>query len=464
MSFVLGIPPVILNLVQEGMLERSFHDGLYPALLYRSEAQEEEWDANTGTEIFMSRPGLLAPVTEPLASDQDPTPQTLTYEQWSASLARYANTIDTHIPTSVVSNADQFARNIHQLGLNAGQSLNRIPRNALFKAYLSGHTVLTVATAAPDTQIAVASINGFTDRISPSVFARPQPVSPSTPLQIVLDPAGTPITRNVIAAVPDNPDDPFGPGTLTLDVAVGAVLAARIPVLSSARPAIIREGGGFSVDAIGAGDTLTLQSIIAAVNYLRKRNVPPHEDGYYHAHYDTDGNTQIFEDPAFQRLNTGLPDHTYYQEAFVGKIGAATGYLNSEAPDSTNSGNTTSTGATGALYSAGIGAETINNASIPIGRTIVTGRGAIVEKWLDEKSFVTEAGTTGKIGDFQIVNGGVEVKTERIRLILRSPVNRLQDKVAATWSISTSFPIPSDITAGGPERFKRAVVIEHAGA
>ena len=103
-QFILGVPPTVINLVQEGLLERAFHDGLYPALLYRSEAQAEEWAANTGTEIFMSRPGLLPPVTKALVPGQDPTPQTVAYEQWSARLERYAGTIDTHIPTSVVSN------------------------------------------------------------------------------------------------------------------------------------------------------------------------------------------------------------------------------------------------------------------------------------------------------------------------------------------------------------------------
>jgi len=47
--------------------------------------------------------------------------------------------------------------------------------------------------------------------------------------------------------------------------------------------------------------------------------------------------------------------------------------------------------------------------------------------------------------------------------VLRAPLDRLQQIVSAAWSISTSFPIPSDITGpSGPQRFKRAVVLEHA--
>ena len=459
-QLVLGVPPAVLELVQQGLLERAFHDGLFPALQYRSEAQEEEWPANTGTEIFMSRPGLLTPRTKPLNPGEDPVPQTVNYEQWVARLARYADTIDTHVPTSVVANADQFLRNIHQLGLQSGQSLNRIPRNELFTAYLSGQTNLIAATAAIDTQIRVAALNGFVDVVIRGQNVRPAPVSTSHPLSITIQDAPV-ITVNVIGFDPDDPDDPNGPGTLFLDAAVGAIVAVRTPVLSSARPLVIRSGGGDSVDAIGSADVFELQDAINAVNRLRRANVSPHEDGYYHAHISTDGNSQVFTDAAFQRLNTALPDHVYYQEAFIGTIAGIAFFLNTESPDSLNSGTRTATSAN-AFYSEDIGAETTNNTGVNIGRIIVTGKGSIYERCLDEKQYVTEAGITGKVGEFTIVNQGVEVLTERIRLILRAPINRLQDVVAATWSITTSFPIPSDVTSGGPQRFKRALVIEHA--
>ena len=458
-GLVLGVPPAVLQLVQQGLLERAFHDGLFPAMLFRSEAVAEEWGANTGTEIFMSRPGLLAPIVKPISPGNDPIPQTVSYEQWVARLNRYAGTIDTHIPTSVVANADLFLRNIHQLGLQAGQSLNRIPRNALYKSYVSGHTVTIAAAGAGAVTIRVASCNGFTDVVIPGAQVRPAGVSPATPLAVTITGIGT---RNVIGVTPDNPDDPDGPGTLLLDVALGGGgILARTPVLSSQRPQIIRSGGGLSVDAIGAADTFALQDAINAVNRLRKNSVQPHEDGYYHAHISTDGNSQVFTDAAFQRLNTALPDHTYYQEAFIGTIAGIAFYLNTETPDSANSGARTGTG-TNAFYSEDIGAETTNETSINIGRIIVTGRGAMVEKYLDEKAYVTEAGVTGKVGEFTVVNAGIEIQTERVRLILRAPLNRLQDVVAASWSSTTSFPVPSDVSSGGPERYKRAIVLEHA--
>jgi len=458
-GLVLGVPPAVLQLVQQGLLERAFHDGLFPALMYRSEAVAEEWGANTGTEIFMSRPGLLKPIVKPIAPGTDPVPQTVSYEQWVARLARYAGTIDTHIPTSVVANADLFLRNIHQLGLQAGQSLNRIPRNELFRAYLSGQTLTIAPALAGATTIRVAALNGFTDVVVPGAQVRPNPVSPATPLAIGI--VGVAGTRNVIGYTPADPADPYGPGTLLLDAALGVGIGARTPVVSSQAPRVIRSGGGLSVDAIGAADTFTLQDAINAVNRLRKANVQPHEDGYYHAHISTDGNSQVFTDPAFQRLNTALPDHTYYQEAFIGTIAGIAFFLNNEAPDHANAGARIATG-TNAVYSQDIGAETTNDSGINVGRIIVTGRGSLVEKYLDEKQYVTEAGVTGKVGEFTVVNAGIEVQTERVRLILRAPLNRLQDVVAASWSITTSFPVPSDVSSGGPERYKRSIIIEHA--
>jgi hypothetical protein len=137
-------------------------------------------------------------------------------------------------------------------------------------------------------------------------------------------------------------------------------------------------------------------------------------------------------------------------------------FMNTESPDRNNVGTLISTGAN-SLYGEDIGSEVVNAAGVNVGRILITGRGALYEKWLPGTNFVSEAGITGKMGEFDIVNGGINVQTERIDLILRAPLNRLQDTVAATWQISTSFPVPSDITSGtGPERFKRAVVIEHA--
>lgn len=462
-SIVPGLPEGVLSLVQEGLLERAFHDGLYPALQYRAEAMFQKFEGNLGTEILMTRPGLLRPKTTPLVAGQDPQPQALTYEQWYGRVDQYGDAIDTHMPSSAVAIADLFSRNIHQLGLQAGQSINRMSRNALFKPYLSGSTNLIAATGSGDTTIRVASLNGFTSVIGGSASqVRPVPISSSSPLSITIMNGATPIVRNAIGFLADDASDPYGPGTLTLSATVGSVVATRAPVLSALRPKILRSGGGDSVDALSSADTFTLQDVINAASELRKRNVPPHEDGFYHAHISSHSNAQVFQDPVYQRLNQSLPEHVTYKQGFIGTIAGVAFYMNTESPDSTNVGTLTATSAS-SLYGAEIGAEVVNKDGVPVGRILVTGKACLYELGLDESAYVSEAGVNGKIGEFDVVNNGVQVSTERVRLIIRAPINRMQDVVSCAWSITAGWPAPTDFTGpGGSELYKRAIIIEHA--
>lgn len=463
MGLVLGVPAAVLELNQKGLLERAFHDGLYPNLAYRAEAMPEEWPANTGTELFMTRPGLLSPVVTPNLPGVDPLPQQIPYEQWSAVLEQYSSTIDTDMPTSVTANANLFLRNIHQLGLQAGQSVNRVARNALFKAYLSGQTNATTAITNTDTSLQVASLNGFRDVVAPGVNVKPQPVSPANPLSIRVGTGGTIATASVVGVIPNDNADPDGPGVLLLAAAIGTNFAAtRAPVRSIYAPRVVRAAGGDSVDAIGPADTFVLQQAINAVAFLRNANVQPHEDGFYHAHISPLSNAQVFADPVFQRLNQSLPEHVIYKEGFIGTLSGVMFFMNTESPSTSNAGTLIATASSG-QYARDISAEVVNGSGVQVGRVLLTGKGCIYEKYLNESQYVTEAGTTGKIGEFDVVNNGISILTERIRLILRAPLDRLQQKVAATWSISTSFPIPSDVTAqSGLERYKRAIVLEHA--
>ena len=460
MTIVLGVPPTVVNLIQQGALERAFHDGLFPALHYRAEALFEEWQGNTGVEIFESRPGILAPVVTPMVAGVDPIPVSMAYEQWSAKVDRYGNSSDIHMPTSAVACANLFLRTIHQLGLNAGQSMNRLPRNTLFTKYLSGMTNLTAATAAIDTIIQVASLNGFTDVVT-SATVRPTAVSVAVPLQITFMVA-VPFTRNVIAATPNDATIPNGPGTLTLSAAVGAIVPIRTPVLAVDHPDTLISGGGFSVDAIAVADTIVLQDVINACNMLRTHNVQPHEDGLFHAHISPSSNSQLFADNALQRALTALPDHPFYQQGFIGEIGGIGFFMNTESPTDINTGAFVATGAL-SRFSPEIGAETRNATGVRIGRVLVTGKGALYERGLDESAYVSEAGVTGKIGEFDIMNAGIKVAVDRVRLILRAPINTMMDTVRASWSCTTGFPVPSDVLSGtGPQRNKRALVIQHS--
>jgi hypothetical protein len=459
-SLVIGIPASINMQIQQGLLERAFHDGLFPSLLFRKDAEFEPWQENMGTELMISRPGLLPVVSAPLRAGFDPLPVSMSTEQWVAVVQRYANRTDVHMPTSAVANSNLFLRSVHQLGLNAGQSVNRLPRNELFKAYLSGQSVLLAATGTNDTTIRVAAINGFTDVLIPGTLGtvRAVPVSAAYPLPITI---GT-RSNTVIGYVPDTIGDTMGPGTLLLGAVVGGVVAIRSAVVSFYAPTVQRSGGGTSVDALAAGDTITMQDFFNATNFLRSHNVEPHEDGLYHAHVHPNVINALTTDPAFQRLYQGQPNEDVYKTGVYGIIAGVKILSNNEVPLRTNSGTLTATG-TNAFYASDIGAEVINENAVDVARTIVTGKGSLYEYGLDESNYVSEAGITGKIGEFNIVNNGVQIDIERVRLIIRAPINVMQDQVSLAWSITAGWPIPSDAAAPtGNQRFKRAVVIESA--
>jgi hypothetical protein len=461
-SLVLGVPAQVLDLVQTGLIEREFHDGLFPNLAYRAEFEADKWEGNTGTEVVMTRAGLLGDIVAPNVPGTDPTPQNVPFEQWTMKLDQYAGTIDTDMPTAAVANSNLFLRNVHQLGLQAGRSINRIARNTLFKSYLSGQTVLIAAASAGATTVRVAALNGFTDVVIPGSTTRPQTTSIAYPLPVTLGSGATTETKSVIGFTPDNPADPYGPGTLTLSAALTNSYSSRAAVVSAYAPIIVRANGGASVDAISASDTLSLQQIINAAAFLRNHNVPPHDDGTYHAHISPLAQAQVYADPVFQRLNQSLPEGMTYKEGYLGQLAGVSFFMNTESPNLLNVGSLTTTASSG-KYATELGAEIVNGAGVTVGRVVITGKGAGYERYLDESAYVTEAGTTGKIGEFSVVNNGVQILTERIRLVIRAPLDRLQQKVSASWSITTGFAMPSDITApSGPQRFKRAIVLEFA--
>lgn len=459
----IGLPNDIINIIQDRTLERVFHDALFPRLLYRSEATAEIWPANLGDSMTFSRAGLMQADTTPLVPGTDPMVGTYPFEQWEVTANQYGKSADTHMPTSYVTLAPKYLRDIVVLGLNAGETMNRLARNPLYRAYNGGNTNVTTTAAIGATSINVASLAGFTNVIAD---ARIVPVSPAHPLAVTF--TGSTTANTVVGASPNDLRNPFGPGTLFL----GAPLAgANLTVTGALRPGVFaenssritRSGGGTTVDALTTADTLVMQNIITTVAGMRANNVPPTPDGTYHVHLTPAGEAQLFADPVFQRLHQSLPDSVAYRDFAIGRLNGCTFYRNTENPNTQNSGTLVSTGTGGsALGSGEIGGDVVNQAGVPINREIVLGGGTMYEKFIDESKYITEAGVQGKIGEFSVINNGVQVMIERVRLILRAPQDRLQQVVSSAWSWSGDFGIPSDATTGSPARFKRAAIIEHA--
>lgn len=460
MSVVLpGVPSDIVAVIQDRTLERVFHDSLFPRLLFRLEAVPELWAANIGEKMVFTRTGLMIPKLKPLVPGKDPIPSTYATEQWTATARQQGDTIDTHMPSSYVSIASLFLRNTQNLGLNAAMVMDRIARNNLFTAYLAGETNTTAALGAGVQQVPVASLSGFTENLLNGELL---PVSPANPLSVTFSTTGEP-ANTVIGATPASADYPLGPGILSLATPTTNAIALRAVVYATNRSRRLRVGGAASIDGMGSTNILTLDDVISAVSRLREQNVPPHADGYYHVHLSPQAEAELFRDNHWQRLHQSLPESYAYRALAVGQAVGCIFFRNTEDPRVGTVTDMLALPGTngGAIVAPEIGAQITNDNGLPIRRTIVTGGGVIYEKYLDESKYITEAGVTGKIGQFSVVNGGAQVMTQRIRMIIRSPQDRLQQVVTQTWSWSGDYPVPSDLSSGDEARYKRAVVIEH---
>lgn len=462
--------PEIRAIVQENILERAFHDALFPKLLFRGEATPQLWPANVGDSMIFTGVGLMKPKMKPLVPGQDPLPSDYSKEQWTAQIQQYADTIDTHMPTSIVAIANLFLRNSHQLGMAAGQTLNRIVRDRMYNAALSGNTVAP-GSQPLSTNLRVARLNGFTTARNPSLPSgspvRFDLVSGSNPLRVRIMSVAGEVQRNVIGFIPDIPGDQVGPGVLLLDVAVevapDAVTGARAYVLAADRTPIVRVGGGLSIDDLNAGDTLKLSDIRSAVARFRQQNVPEFPDGRFHCHLDPISETQIFADPEFQRLLTSLPDYYIYRQFAIGEMLGCVFFRNNECPQlDTVEGGATDTYTQDDPFAGELATHGTVEPSVNVHRPIFVGQGGILEYYQDMQNLITEAGVTGRVGEPRITNNGIEVYTDRIQLIIRSPLNRLQDLVSTSWKFIGDWPVRTDAASGDAARYKRMVCIEHS--
>lgn len=454
----------IRALVQENLLERAFHDALYPRLLFRGEATPVAWPTGVGDTQIFSAPGLMPIDARPLTPGDDPDPDTYPVEQWESQLNQYAKSIDTHMPTSIQAIANLFLRNAHQLGLQAGQTLNRIVRNRMYAAALAGHTVADGA-AVGTTSLRVKRLNGFTRARRPDLAAgspvRFNHVSASNPLPIVLFDNGAETANTVVAFNPDTPGDEQGPGVLTLGVATTNV-ANRAYVLANDRTALVRTGGGNKVDDLTAStDIPTLADVRSMVSNFWQQSVPEHPDGRFHCHFGPKSQALMFADPEFQRLLTALPDYYMYRQFAIGELLNVVFFRNAECPmtDTVIGGST----ATYDQRDPFVGELTTNGAAggNQVHRMLFTAQGGVFEYYQDLSQLITEAGLNGRIGDPRIVNNGIEVITDRIQLVIRAPLNRLQDQVATSWKFVGDWPVRTDAATGGTSRIKRFGVIEH---
>lgn len=451
-------------IVQENALERFFSDALFPKQLFRAEADSESWEANVGDNKTFTGKGLMQTKLRPLVPGQDPSPGNYNLEQWAATQNQYANSIDTNLPTAIAAAINKLTDDVKTLGLNAGQSLNRVCRNRLFNAAESGWTVADQAQSGVTT-LRVKRLNGFTRARRPDLQTgspvRYDFVTTNNPLPItVIRTAGGAITVNVTGFTPDTPADELGPGTITIDTSI--TVADRDPVFASTRTFRVISGGGNATDALSAGtDILHLADVRSIIARLRATDVMEMSDGTYHFHVDPTGENQLFADPEIQQLTRGTaalpPDGYMYRDFVINRIMGCTFYRNNETPLASKViGGTTATFSQDDPLAPELFSNGSASTGAPVHRALAIGLEAMKEYYVNQSALMTEAGVQGKVETgARIVNNGVTMDVERIRVIQRAPQDRLQQNVSTTWSFIGDFVVRTDGATGDAAAYKR---------
>lgn len=457
---LVGLDPTLANLIQVGTIERNVREALVAETLFRTDIPNEVFEGKIGEMKNIARTGLLPVSITPLQPGVDPTPKNYAKETFRTQLNKWGDTVDAYMPHDYIGVVKESMTKSKALGVNAAQTVDRIVRAALYRAFLAGNTISTVASAIGQFRVHVASINGFTEINDPTTGI-PVPVSAAVPLTVTFGGA-EPAKQCVLATADDPVNAPFGPGWLLFSAALTAGVAAREAVLAANRSNVIIAGGGNTVDAIAAADTLTMADIINAVASLRSAPATPRfPDGMYHCHLPVMGEAQLLMDPMVRGIihTDRIPD--MYRRAAIGELGGALLLRNEMCPDSLNAGALVSTGAGASFGAPEIGGEVINNAGVRIGYTMIYGQGHAYETYVPPGATPAENQISEARQMPAASSGGVSLNTERIEFIVRPPFDRMNEVTAFSWKFIGDFPIPSDIVSGA-RRYRRAVVIAHA--
>lgn len=416
------LPASIREIMQNGLLYKTFEDALLPEFLYPMIASPRPWQANLGDTGTFTRSGLLAPVTTAITGS-DPSPQTYGVEQYSVTMDQYGNAVDTNLLQSRMTLASKFLEDVQKLAINAGQSLNRIARNKLYKAYAGGRT-WCITAGASDTSIVVASTDGFETVL---VNGKPTAVSASAPLSVTIGGVA-----NTVTGVNT------GTRTLTLGTARADVIGDA--VVAANAPFSLRAGtGNNTAFDLGTGDIATLKLFRAAVARLRKQNVPT-IGGYYVAHIDPETETQLFDDADFKQALQGRVDSPIYRDLSIGRFAGIDWVRDNETPTLTS----------------GVDGMTVNTH-----RPLLFGADAFISAPFESMGSLLAETDVSDVPSIQMIGPAAGVQ---VAMITRPPQDRLQQVIGSAWSWVGDFGVPSDSVTGDAALFKRAVTIEHSAS
>lgn len=386
--------------VEDGVIGDMFYDSLTEdqrilQFFTSDPAGVRTFPGQVGQRIAMTRDAEHNPNPEPSVAGSNPTPSTHLAEQFLVKPQQYDGLIYLDSLTNYLAKGNRAMRETNNfVKSNAAKKMDGIAARAAYGTYNGGHTV-AINTVVGGTNLRVASINGFTDLVDTN--GEVVTVSVAKPKYINL--AGTVV--QISAAVADDPvNDAFGAGTLTLTA--NASWSATDYVIAMDAPAVYYAGGGNSVDAISASDTLTYNDVLTVVAELRAQGTRPFSDGLYRAFLDPVQEMTLLKDPKIESnishrgLSEGI-DPEVAKATIV--IAAGVRFMRcNTVPDintATNLGYTVTGKRTGATFSKQIWAEVANASGVPIKRLLVFGMGCGELHYIPVQSVVPAADMIG---------------------------------------------------------------------
>ena len=463
-----NLPGVQTVIEQVGLLERAFYDPIEAMEAYGRLADNEIFPTGIGETLTKSRPALypLAAALTPLVPssntntlDNGLTDTFYTFEQFQISIAEYALTTSVNImqdPTLIVK---LFLQNYKQLGESAGRTLDGLAAQYIHTAYDSGNTFSTTTVSSGNT-ITVDNINGF-DTVFQTSNSPGLPVATGTggvnASISVYDQTTFALkgTFLISAATPNantstgNASSVFGrSGTLTTTTTIAITINAGDQILASDGSYVLRPNSKNSRFKLAATDLLTLQLIAQATAKLRARNVPPLPNGNYLAIIDPTIWPQLMSDQAWQYASMGTIGEGFFKNSIVNRT-LGVEFINSNLVPR--------------FYTA---TNTTNNAANVFARhCVVGGMGLLIKGHFQGALDAAQFAQRGGNADIRLIEGA------KVRLITRSPVDRLQEWVTQTFSWAGGLVAPTDVTSTpliipttDNARYKRAVVIEVASS
>lgn len=421
------LPAAIRGSMQPGFLEQMFRQALRPEFLFPALADAEPWQGRLGDTKTFTRSGLLTPSTTAITGS-DTTTGTYNLEQWSVTMDQYGKAVQTNLLGSSMQISSQFVQDIKVLGTHAGQSINRVARDKLFKAYAGGRTWVATDSSS-STALIVQSTDGFE---FVSVSGALTAVSGTNPLTVTVNGVA-----NTVTAVNT------GTKTLTLGSAISGTTGQA--VVSANAPTVINATGATAFN-LTSSNNATFALFRSAVARLRKMAVPPAAGGNYVAHIDADTETQLFADADFKQLYQGRGTDSPYGPLSIGQFGGIDWVRNIEAPV-----------IKGGTHTSG----NIAAAALDVHRAIVMGAGALTAAPFDGIGSLLSGTGVEAIPSINMINVAPKVD---VALIVPPPSGNLQQTITSSWSWIGDYGVPTDLYAssGDAALYKRAVVVQHA--